>query len=133
LTSASEQPPLHDGTRLVLRHFTVSNIQTDADWWISGKNRLYMSYILPVRATGMDHKELQGTDRSCLLKLLVLHPFLFWILNTGHQGLQEKIKFVPLDTSDKPSWYKRVYPRNTVRLIFKYTWFPVKCAILATL
>uniref|UniRef100_A0A0E0NTG9 GST N-terminal domain-containing protein n=1 Tax=Oryza rufipogon TaxID=4529 RepID=A0A0E0NTG9_ORYRU len=29
-------------------------------------------------------------------------------------GLQEKIKLVPMDTNDRPAWYKEVYPKNTL-------------------
>jgi hypothetical protein len=51
----------------------------------------------------------------------------------GRQGLQEKIELVPLDTTDKPAWYKRVYPWSVVWLKFKYTQFPVNIEILAIL
>ena len=31
------------------------------------------------------------------------------------QGLQEKIKLVPIDLIDRPAWYKeKVYPENKV-------------------
>ncbi|KAL6907456.1 hypothetical protein ACP4OV_002495 [Aristida adscensionis] len=65
LSSASEQPPLHDGT-----------------------TRLYMSYVCPY------------AQRA-------------WI-TMNYKGLQEKIKLVPIDTADKPAWYKNVYPKSQV-------------------
>lgn len=51
----------------------------------------------------------------------------------GHQGLQEKIKLVPMDTSDKPAWYKTVYLGNTVWLKLKHMNFPVTFEIFGTL
>ncbi|XP_066384434.1 protein IN2-1 homolog B-like isoform X2 [Miscanthus floridulus] len=65
LTSASEQPPLYDGT-----------------------TRLYMSYVCPY------------AQRA-------------WITR-NYKGLQEKIKLVPFYMTDKPGWYKEVYPKNQV-------------------
>ena len=35
----------------------------------------------------------------------------------GEQGLQEKIKLVPIDLQNRPAWYKeKVYPANKVML-----------------
>ncbi|CAD6203164.1 unnamed protein product [Miscanthus lutarioriparius] len=50
--------------------------------------RLYMSYVCPY------------AQRA-------------WITR-NYKGLQEKIKLVPLDMTDKPGWYKEVYPKNQV-------------------
>nr|AAQ01154.1 glutathione S-transferase [Oryza sativa Japonica Group] len=36
-----------------------------------------------------------------------------WIAR-NYKGLQEKIKLVPMDTNDRPAWYKEVYPKNTL-------------------
>jgi len=70
---------------------------------------------LPLCATGMDHKELQGTTELLivcgLLDLVLIHEF---------QGLQEEIELVPMDMADKPAWYKKVYPKNQVRLGSRY-------------
>ncbi|CAN1174144.1 Glutathione S-transferase L2, chloroplastic [Linum perenne] len=66
LTSASDPPPIFDGT-----------------------TRLYLSYTCP-------YAQRVWITRNC-------------------KGLQEKIKLVPLDLKDRPSWYKdRVYPPNKV-------------------
>jgi hypothetical protein len=36
----------------------------------------------------------------------------------GEQGLQDKIKLVPLDLQNRPDWYKeKVYPANKVNYI----------------
>uniref|UniRef100_A0A0E0CYY7 GST N-terminal domain-containing protein n=1 Tax=Oryza meridionalis TaxID=40149 RepID=A0A0E0CYY7_9ORYZ len=53
-----------------------------------GETRLYMSYICPY------------AQRA-------------WIAR-NYKGLQEKIKLVPMDTNDRPAWYKEVYPKNTL-------------------
>lgn len=38
-------------------------------------------------------------------------------MNFGEQGLQEKIKLVPIDLKNRPDWYKeKVYPANKVSL-----------------
>jgi hypothetical protein len=38
--------------------------------------------------------------------------------NVGEQGLQDKIKLVPLDLQNRPDWYKeKVYPANKVNYI----------------
>jgi len=42
------------------------------------------------------------------------------VIALGHQGLQEEIKLVPMDMADKPAWYKKVYPKNEVRLDSRY-------------
>uniref|UniRef100_A0A0A9CQL4 Uncharacterized protein n=1 Tax=Arundo donax TaxID=35708 RepID=A0A0A9CQL4_ARUDO len=55
-------------------------------------------------------------DPSVLMILIALEQ----------QGLQEKIKLVPMDMADKPAWYKNVYPENMVWLEFKYTHFRVE-------
>ena len=46
-----------------------------------------------------------------LLDLVLIHEF---------QGLQEEIELVPMDMADKPAWYKKVYPKNQVRLDSRY-------------
>jgi hypothetical protein len=43
-------------------------------------------------------------------------PSKFSLLLWGNQGLQEKIKLVPMNMADKPGWYKEVYPNNQVWL-----------------
>ena len=90
---------------------------------------------LPLCATCMDHKELQGTaDRvrsswasfdPWVHALLIGEKNQYMLLNwnviaLGHQGLQEEIKLVPMDMADKPAWYKKVYPKNEVRLDSRY-------------
>lgn len=40
----------------------------------------------------------------------------------GEQGLQEKIKLVPIDLQNRPAWYKeKVYPPNKVMLYLMKT------------
>ncbi|KAK3147605.1 hypothetical protein QOZ80_3BG0284500 [Eleusine coracana subsp. coracana] len=53
-----------------------------------------------------------GTIRLCMAYIC---PYAqrAWITR-NYKGLQEKIKLVPMDTSDKPAWYRTVYLRNTV-------------------
>ncbi|XP_028072443.1 glutathione S-transferase L3-like isoform X2 [Camellia sinensis] len=56
-----------------------------------GTTRLYISYICP-------YAQRAWITRNC-------------------KGLQEKIKLVPIDLQNKPTWYKeKVYPQNKVKL-----------------
>ena len=44
-------------------------------------------------------------------------PNIFYETFYGGQGLQEKIKLVPIDLQNRPAWYKeKVYPANKVML-----------------
>ncbi|TVU47476.1 hypothetical protein EJB05_07079 [Eragrostis curvula] len=75
---------------ICFRAATSPRWHNQTDWWKSGekKNRLYMSYVCPY------------AQRA-------------WITR-NYKGLQEKIKLVPMDTADKPAWYKKVYLKNMV-------------------
>ncbi|CAM0872603.1 unnamed protein product [Alopecurus aequalis] len=53
-----------------------------------GTTRLYMSYSCP-------YAQRAWIARNC-------------------KGLQGKIMLVPLDTADKPAWYKKIYPMNMI-------------------
>ncbi|KAF6156726.1 hypothetical protein GIB67_000083 [Kingdonia uniflora] len=91
LDSTSDQPPLFDGTT---RNRKTMYMYGDMDRDKCRKpkvrrERLYTSLICPYAQR-------------------------VWITR-NYKGLQDKIKLVPLDLSNRPAWYKeKVYPENKV-------------------
>ncbi|MQM02532.1 hypothetical protein Taro_035292 [Colocasia esculenta] len=64
-------------------------------------------------------------ERSAVSDLFFIFFFLMFSLRmswegdeTCRVGLQKKIKLVPIDLQNRPSWYKeQVYPTNKVRFV----------------
>lgn len=56
---------------------------------------------------------------SDVWSFFICDPFLKTSCCYGKQGLQEKIKLVPIDLQNRPAWYKeKVYPPNKVRCFY---------------
>ncbi|THU70088.1 hypothetical protein C4D60_Mb08t21380 [Musa balbisiana] len=72
-----------------------------------GTTRLYISYICP-------YAQRTWIARNYKARRVVNDKF-YSICTLGEQGLQEKIKLVPIDLDNRPAWYKeKVYPANKV-------------------
>lgn len=86
--------------------------------------RLYTSYICPYAQRvwiARNYKVVPNFDLVCSAKFFFFFLFLIFpnwnIIYFCVQGLQEKIKLVPIDLEDRPSWYKeQVYPPNKVTI-----------------
>ena len=96
---------------------------------------MYMSYVCPYAQRAWITRNYKVLLIVCgLLELVLIHEYMLYlsgkknqymllnwnVIALGHQGLQEEIKLVPMDMADKPAWYKKVYPKNEVRLDSRY-------------
>ena len=83
-----------------------------------------MSYVCPYAQRAWITRNYKVLLIVCgLLELVLIHEYMLlnWnVIALGHQGLQEEIKLVPMDMADKPAWYKKVYPKNEVRIDSRY-------------
>jgi len=94
-----------------------------------------MSYVCPYAQRAWITRNYKVLLIVCgLLELVLIHEYMLYlsgkknqymllnwnVIALGHQGLQEEIKLVPMDMADKPAWYKKVYPKNEVRIDSRY-------------
>lgn len=81
--------------------------------------------IYPTRAPMHNVCGLPETVRLCpkhfviwvsLSACVTLLAHIYNLCDVGEQGLQDKIKLVPIDLQNRPTWYKeKVYPPNKVK------------------
>lgn len=110
--------------------------------------RLYISYVCPYAqrtwiTRNYKARSLAGSIRQsfciiiwkdwilkCIHKCILkggVHDKFYSICTLGEQGLQEKIKLVPIDLDNKPAWYKEVYPANKVWCTLMSSIWPLPC------